>query len=205
MTLSVDQVERVRDHVDQNRLQIKTLRDDLVDDLCCRVEAKLMDGKTFDVSLEEAVRELAPDGLQQLEYETILLLDSKNNLMKKFMYVIGLLSAMGISLGMTFRIEHLPGGWEILNYSFLTFGFVFLPLVVYNSYRSPDQRSTLEHWRMLLGFLSGIVTSVAVLFKTLHLPGADMLLLIGVVIFSFTFLPVLFYSLYKKSLSIAQQ
>jgi hypothetical protein len=205
MTLSIDQVSLIRDYVDQNRIHIETLRDDLLDHLCCCVEEKLDAGKSFGESLREAVGELAPDGLQRLEHETLLLLNTNNIVMKKFMYFIGLLASMSMAIGMTFLLLHMPGGFQLFNYGFLTFGLVFLPMAAYNSYRLRVKRSLVEKLRIILGFLSAIVVSVAILFKLMHYPGVDPLLLTGIAIFSFGFLPCLFYSLYSKSVNFSNQ
>src|SRR6187549_709226 len=126
MTLSQDQVILIRDYVDQNRISIETLRDDLLDHLCCCVEEKLDEGKPFGESLRESVHELAPDGLQRLEHETLLLINTNNIVMKKFMYLIGLLSTMSMSIGFAFSLLHMPGAFQLLSYGFLTFALVFL-------------------------------------------------------------------------------
>jgi hypothetical protein len=205
MTLSPDQINLIRDYVDQNRIRIETLRDDLLDHLCCCVEQKLVEGKPFGESLRESVHELAPDGLQRLEHETLLLLNTNNIVMKKFMYFIGLLAAMSMSIGMTFNILHMPGGFELLNYGFLTFALVFLPMGAYNSYRLQIKRSLVEKLRILLGFMSAVITAISVMFKMMHYPGVDGFLLLGLGIFSFGFLPCLFYSLYTKSVNLPAQ
>lgn len=71
MTLSTEQLDLIRQQVDQYKITIPTLRDDLLDHLCCCVERKLDEGKTFPESLHESVVELAPDGLHRLEQETL--------------------------------------------------------------------------------------------------------------------------------------
>ncbi len=204
MTLSSDQVSFVRKYVERNGIRLDTLRDDVLDHLCCSVEVRMHDGKPFERALKEATDELAPEGLRKLEYETILLLNSKNVLMKKFMYFIGLASAMAMSIGFAFQILHMPGGYQLTNYGFLTFALAFLPALAYNSYRANVKRNTIEKFRTVFGFLSAACTGVAVLFKMMHYPGVDPLLLTGAFIFSFGFLPCMFYSMYSRSLTMQQ-
>ena len=205
MTLSQDQVNRVRQCVDDNNIRMLSLRDDVLDHLCCSVEVKLDDGKTFEQSLQEALNELAPEGLSKLEYETMLLLESKNILMKKFMYLTGLLTSIGMTMGMTFKILHLPGADQLFNYSFFVFALLFLPMAGYNSFSARVSRTMIEKWRIFFGFISPLIIGIAMVMKTLHLPGADMSLLIGITIFSFGFLPCLFYSMYTRSLKMPVQ
>lgn len=202
MILSYDQVNLVRQYVDENNIRLSSLRDDVLDHLCCSVEFKMDDGKTFDQSLNEALNELAPEGLAKLEFETIQLLESKNIIMKKFMYLIGLLTSIGMTMGMTFKILHWPGADQLFNYSFLVFALLFLPMAAYNSFSANVSRTTVEKLRIFFGFVSPVVIVVAMLMKILNVRGGDMILLTGIVIFSFGFLPCLFYSMYVRSLRI---
>jgi hypothetical protein len=202
MTLSQDQVNQVRQYVDENNIRILSLRDDVLDHLCCSVEMKINDGKSFDQSLSEAMRELAPDGLTKLEYETILLLNSNNIFMKKFMYILGLVTAIAMSMGFTFRLLHLPGADELFTYGFLTFALVFLPMAAYNSFTMKMKRTLVEKLRIILGFTSAVFVGTAVIFKIMHYPWLDWLLLFGAGLFSFGFLPCLFYTMYERSIRL---
>jgi hypothetical protein len=203
MKLTSEQVRLIEHSVTTGNVKIITLRDDLVDHICCSVEHKLQRGNSFDCALRESLKELAPDGLEQLELETIKLLNSKSIPMKKFMYLLGLVTTICWAVGFTFRILGWPGGVELSDVGFLTFAFVFLPMFLYNSYRQRIKRTIAEKLRMAFGFLSGVITAIAVFFKAMHYPGADILLLTGGMIFSFGFLPCLFYTMYVKSTQIA--
>lgn len=202
MTLSQDQVNQVRQYVDENNIRILSLRDDVLDHLCCSVEFKIDDGKTFEQSLNEALGELAPEGLTKLEYETIMLLNSNNIFMKKFMYMLGLLTAIAMSIGFTFRLLHLPGADELFTYGFLTFALVFLPMAAYNSFSMKMKRTLVEKLRIILGFTSAVFVGTAVVFKIMHYPWVDWLLLLGAGLFSFGFLPCLFYTMYERSIRL---
>jgi hypothetical protein len=203
MKLSAEQVKHIQRYVDQSEINIDTLKDDVLDHLCCGVEYKMESGMSFEQSLREALQELAPDGLDELEHETIRLLESKNIPVKKLMYLIGLATTIAMTIGMMFNILHLPGGFELFNYGFLSFVLVFLPMVTINSYKQKIKRTLPEKLRLLFGFLSAVITGIAVFFKMMHFPWVDGLLISGVTIFSFGFLPFLFYSMYVKSMSIA--
>ena len=121
--------------------------------------------------------------------------------MKKVMYSIGLLSAMAMSIGWLFRILHMPGGFELINYGFLAFSLLFVPMLAINQYKESIHKALPDKLRIILGLLSGIITCAAVLCKIFHYPGADILLLTGGLIFVFGFLPFLFFTMYKKSIS----
>ncbi|MEO0585485.1 MAG: hypothetical protein AAF135_24950, partial [Bacteroidota bacterium] len=63
MRLTPDQEQIIENLVDAQGLKIRTLRDDLIDHLCCVVESELSKGQSFEQVLENAVADLAPDGL----------------------------------------------------------------------------------------------------------------------------------------------
>ncbi len=121
--------------------------------------------------------------------------------MKKIMYSIGLISSMSISLGWLFRIMHWPGGFQLINYGFLVFALVFVPMFAFHQFKISINKPVSEKLRIILGVSSGLVTCMAVFFKIMHYPGPDNLLLAGGVLFIFGFLPLLFFTMYKKSIS----
>lgn len=53
-------------------------------------------------------------------------------------------------------------------------------------------------WVYVLGTIAAVTLSLSVLFKLLHLSGADMLLMMGMLIFSLGFTPLAARYLYLK-------
>jgi len=199
MKLSKEQVDIIRLVIDQCRIEIQTLKEDILDHLCCVVENK-MGKKTFEVSLGEALTELAPNGLDEIQRETVYLLNSsKIFFMKKLIYLIGLITAIAMSLGGTFRILRWPGADELLVYGFLGFAFLFTPMLAVSYFKENLRKALSEKIRIVLGILSGVTVGLAIVFKFLHLQGADFLLLGGALLFSLGFLPFLFFGMYKKT------
>ena len=202
MRLSSEQIAIIRTYIDKSTISIDSLKDDLVDHLCCVVEIKIERGGVFDMALREALYELAPDGLNEIQHETVFLLNStKIILMKKVMYSIGLLSAMVFVLGWAFGIMHLPGATELSIYGFLTFVFIFLPMLALDHYKLNIRWALSDKLKFGLGFASGIIVALSVVFKLMHLSGAQELLIIGTALFVFGFLPFVFFNMYKKSVS----
>ncbi|MBL7852212.1 MAG: hypothetical protein JNN04_15015 [Cyclobacteriaceae bacterium] len=203
MKLSEEQVRLIRSRVGSSKISIDTLREDVVDHICCVVEVKLDRGRTFEDALKEAVDELAPDGLDEIQNETLFLLNSdKIILMKKLMYSIGALSSMSFVAGWAFGILHLPGAFELSVYGFLGFSFLFMPLYAMNYYKTRIHRALSEKWKFILGLSSGLLMGASLVFKLLHLSLLPTFFLISAsVVFVFGFLPFLFFGLYKKSVS----
>jgi hypothetical protein len=167
------------------------------------VEYRLNKGNSFDESLEIALFELAPKGLKEIQRETNVLLQTKTDInMKRITYLIGLLTAMTMSLGWLLKILKFGGIGNML-FAFGALGFValFLPLLAYNYFRSKDEKKWTEKLRLAMGLLSIILTGLAFLARIMHLPGADEVLLAGGMVFTFGFLPFLFLGFYQKSIS----
>ena len=200
MRLTDDQVETIRTYIGQSGIQLKSLQEDVLDHLCCVMENSKDVDKSFEQRLKEAIDDLAPKGLHNLEHETLFLLNSKKLLnMKKLMYLVGLGSSIALAMGLCFKLLDWRGGSELLIYGFLTFTLLFLPMTIVDRFKLQIQKSLSEKLRFALGALSAILSGLAVLLKILHLPGADQMLLIGAVVFSFGFLPFLFFTNYKKA------
>lgn len=54
----------------------------------------------------------------------------------------------------------------------------------------------------LIGFIATFLSSTGILFKILHWPGANIMLLVGIVLINIGFLPLYFYDKYKRSVAL---
>lgn len=202
MKLSPDQITLIRRAIDQSAIKNDLLKDDVLDHICCVTEHKISRGKKFEVAVEEAFRELAPGGLDEIQREAVFLLNSeKIIIMKKAMYSVGLISSMALSLGWLFRFLRWPGGDELATYGFFGFAFIFVPMLAINQFKVDVNKPFPQKMRIILGTLSGLVTGTAVFFKLMHYQGTDLLLLGGAGLFIFGFLPLLFFTMYQMSVS----
>lgn len=202
MKLTDEYIERIAEILEESQITIETLKADLLDHLSCVVEIEMKHGKNFETSLNEALKEVAPNGLQAIQQETILLLNAQKIIrMKKIMYAIGFISTVSISLGWLFLVLNWAGGRQLFNSGFLAFLLLFLPLLAIDRYKVNLRKAMSEKLRIVLGFSSAFIIGIAIGFKYLHLQGADILLIAGMLMFTFGFLPFLFFNMYKKSIS----
>ncbi len=202
MKLSPDEIAIVQKRVDESSINIESLRDDVLDHLCCVIEIKMERGEIFDNALREALHELAPEGLDEIQRETIFLLNStKIILMKKVMYIVGLLSTMTFLTGWFFGIMALPGARDLSIYGFAVFAFIYVPMMAIDHFKTNIRIALSEKLKMISGFASALLIGVSGIFKSLHLPGTTTLLLAGAGLCIFGFLPFFFFSMYKKSIS----
>lgn len=202
MKVTSDQVAIIKRQVERSGIVNEMLRDDVLDHLCCAVEIKLSKGKSFDAALQEALYELAPEGLIEIQTETVFLLNSTKIIrMKKVTYSIGLLSVMSFVLGWMFGMLHWLGARELSICGFLGFIFLYVPLLAFDRYKTNIRWLLSDKLKFILGSISGLAMAIAIAFKLLHLPGADQLLILGTGLFTFGFLPFLFFTMYKKSIA----
>ncbi|MFM2284757.1 MAG: hypothetical protein RLZZ543_254 [Bacteroidota bacterium] len=200
MELQDDQFDQVALLVNRS-VSMHSLRIELLDHMCCHIEQQLDRGVPFEKALEEALLQLSPEGLAVVEEKTIFLLTFKKELtMKKFLYSTGFLAAFFTLTGFVFRTMKWPGGSAMmfLGSLFLCISMVFILIIAKRNYTSIQGKARL---RSLSGAIGGIIAASGIMSKILHLPGANILFIIGAAILISVFLPVLFLQLYKSDIA----
>ena len=87
MNLTPEQIAHIQAVISESNLRIQTLKDDLVDHLCCVVEYDLVQEKKFDEALHEAIDELASESFEKIEHQTLFLLNfTKKSYTSKLFY-----------------------------------------------------------------------------------------------------------------------
>ncbi len=190
MRLSEKQEQKVIDYVQRHRLKLHLLGDDLIDHLCCRIENDLRHGQAFEQSMENALAEVAPNGIGELQKKTLESFNSKGTIMlKKVNRVFGILGALGFFGGFVFKALSYPGYLELFTVGYLFYSILFFPLLVLHSLQLSYQYSTVRKLKLWLGMGASLAMGFAGIFKIMHLQGASLLLLSGMVIFILGFLP----------------
>jgi len=200
MDLRDDQFEQVSLLVNRS-VSMHSLRVELLDHLCCHIEAQLDSGISFELAFKEAILQLSPEGLSAVEERTVFLLTFKKQLtMKKLLYSTGFLASLFTMTSFTFRTFHWPGGSAIMFMGnvFLLLSMIFILIIAIRNYSLITGNARV---RSLSGAIGGIVVAVGSMFKILHYPGANILFLIGTVILICVFLPILFFQLYKNDVA----
>lgn len=202
MKLSPEQEKIIADVVDEQGFKIRTLRDDVIDHLCCVVESELGKDQSFEQLLEKAIMDLAPHGLIKIQDQTIFLLNAKRiKVMKKLMYSIGFLGALCLTAGTAFKLLRFPYAGELFMVGFLTLFLIFIPLLAFDRYKVSLSKAISVRLKIILGAIAAGITGLSGLFKMMHLQGGDLLLMLGAFVFAFGFLPFYFFTMYRKSIA----
>lgn len=200
--LTKEQTNILAGYIDKSRITLPGLCDDLLDHFCCFVEEEMEKGTPFDAAFAKAKHQICPNGPQEIEMEAVYLLTpQKIKIMKKIVYAIGLISAMTLSLGFLFKMQRYPGTIELLNTGLYGLVFVFLPLLAALKYRRIYNTVISEKLKLIAGYSSALLFATGVVLRMQDLAAAGMYVqLTGFALFTFAFLPALFFSMYKKSL-----
>lgn len=203
MYLLDEQVALIRADVDSARITITHLSQELVDHICCEVEAKMNEGISFDLAYAQVKTEAGITVLQKIQEHTLYLTDQRYAWMKTTMKISGNVSLAFLGIGSLLRIYHVPGASILLLLGCTLLCFVFFPLLVYIKPQDQEaSRPALFRFSMLMG---GIAFMMGILFKAFHWPGANVLLLTGWVLLLCIFLPVLLWMKWRTAASAKER
>jgi hypothetical protein len=121
--------------------------------------------------------------------------------MKKLIYSVGFIGAATLSLGLLFKLMYWPAANVLSITGVITLLLVFVPLVALNRYKYEVSKALSARFKFFAGIAASLLVGLSIVFKTFHLMGAGVMLVLGVFVFVFGYLPFLFFSLYKKSIS----
>ncbi|MEQ6167540.1 MULTISPECIES: hypothetical protein [unclassified Ekhidna] len=192
--------DRIIGEVNQSAIKDQALKDDLIDHFCCLVEIEMDNGHSFEVAMEKAYQQTAPNGLEEIQKETIFLLNySKIMFMKRLMYVVGYLFTVTWMAGIAFKLLHLAGASVLLGIGALGLAFIFIPMFLINRYKNFAREVLSERLKWIFGGISFLLLVTSITMKLLHLMGAGLMLGLSFLVFGLGFLPFLFFRMYKKS------
>ena len=190
-------------HKIESEIHDKQLQMELIDHCCCAVEEFMSQGIPFDIALDQAIENLSPNGLHEIEVGVQFILTNQTlHTMKIILFFTGFVAAFCIMTGILFRQLHWPGGDEILltgNSALI----VSMMTLILTTMRSPKSFPKNVLFRILAGGFGGLFFGIGSFFKIMHWPGANMQVLLGIFILAFFFLPLLFWQLYKRELKTA--
>lgn len=201
MKLTDQQEELIKARVLAHDFKIESLAEDLIDHIYCYLYEHGKEDQDFDSQLERAVHLLAPDGLNSIEDETFYLLNFKRMiLMKRLIFVIGLLSTMAFCCGVIFKLFHWPGANVLLGTGTLSTLLIYIPLWTMDRFKYRMVHKSIDRWKLIIGMSAGIMMGLGTTMKALHLMGADIVFISGAFVFTLGFLPLFFLSSYRNSI-----
>jgi hypothetical protein len=113
--------------------------------------------------------------------------------MKKLIYISGIIAAIVLTIGTSFKIQHWPGAGILLMISITFFTLFFVPAALLNNYQHEKKNAYLY----ISIFLTLLFSFAAALFKIQHWPGAGILVVIALIAPFVIFLPA-YIAYYNK-------
>ena len=188
--LTFNQVCQIERLVKSEQIAFSHLADDLIDHICCMIEAECESGLSFDDAFKKARLQIGDtNNIKKVEENTLLLIDKKYRNMKTTMKVFALISLIMVALASVFKVMHWPGAGVMFLLGFALLAFVFYPSAISVMRREYKIKGGGLIYPVAL--ISGIALMIGILFKLQHYPGANILLLIGFVLFIFVLIPSL--------------
>ena len=174
------------------------LQSELIDHCCCAVEELMNRGMPCEEAIDLAFLRLAPDGLHEIEEAfNHVQQPSILTIMKKTLYFSGFIATFCILIGLMFKIMHWPGATAILVAGNLSLS-VCLLAILYGLLTNKTALPRITFSRILFGIVGGMLLASGIFFKIMHWPGASILLVLGMFLITFIFLPIFFWQLYRS-------
>jgi len=192
-----EQVDFLLDEIRARGVTIEDLQWNLLDHMCCIIEKEMSETDDFNQFFLKLLPRFFNDNLREIQEESELLLTFKHfYAMKKTLNISGLLAAVFTFIGSTFKIFHYPGSEACIVLGITIFSLIFLPLMIALKFK--DETSKTDKIVLSFGFLIGVFTSLGFLFKIMHWPYANILMLGGLVSLTFIYVPLYFFTRFRK-------
>jgi len=187
--LTDQQIDYIINDIRARGVEMESLQNDLVDHVCCIVEEQLEATGDFEQFYATVIKTFYRKELREIEEETISLLNNKNYYtMKKVMITSGIISAVLMTAGIILKFMHAPGAAAGIVSGIFLFSFIFLPLMFILKIKEKEKAKD----KILLGLGSAvtILLSLAIMFKIMHWPYANMMGMTSVGILFLLYLPI---------------
>lgn len=186
------ELEILNREINKQGLTYTQLQKELLDHLCCDIEAKMDEGIEFLIAFEEVRKKLENDRIQKIQEETLLLINQKYRMMKKFMYILGTIAPSLLILGAIFKLQHWPGASILITLGTFLLAAVYLPVFAMVSIRDTRKKGKRVNVPLyIVGVVAGFVFLTGILFKIMHWPGAGAALSFSVLFTLVVFIPLL--------------
>lgn len=196
--LSELQIELISNYIRQNGVASDELHDDLLDHICTDIENRMQKGDSFEDAFQYTVRLFGPGGLIQVQQDTFELLTEINATMKNVTFGFGLTSTFLLLAGTIFKLMHWPGAGIMITFGATLLVLAYFPLMLYFKIKESRGKDTLMH---VAGFIGLTLGTLGVLFKIMHWPGASILLVSGLILLAFVYVPIHFFKKYRTSVN----
>ena len=195
--LSDDEIDFILKDIQTHGVTAEDLQHDLLDHMCCIIENEMNEqANFFEFYLEVRVR-FYQKNLSEIQEERDKLFTFKEYyVMKNTLKFTGLTSAFLTITGAVLKILHLPGAGVTIVLGGLLFSLIFLPLMIALKFR--DEEKQTDKWVLSFGLLLAMGITTGMIFKLMHWPFANVLVLTGLIGFIFIYIPLYYLTRIRR-------
>jgi hypothetical protein len=187
------QIDFILTDIRARGVELEDLQLNLLDHVCCIIEQQLEENGDFGKFYTTTIRKFYKDELREIEEETQSLLTNKNYyVMKKIMIFSGIFSAAVLTTGIVLKYMVSPGAAVMITMGIVSASLIFIPLLF--ALKIKEKQSPKDKLLVGLGTLSAITIALAILFRIMHWPGANVLGIISPAVLALLFLPIYLFS-----------
>jgi hypothetical protein len=195
-SITDDEIDFILSDLEQQGIETEDVKYNILDHVCCIIENDLPKGGNFKEFYRNTIARFYRKELSEIEEETRKLITFKYYYaMKRTMKITGFVTAFLILAGAIFKTMHWPGAGVAIVLGLGLFSLVFIPLNVVMKFRDDDKSQ--NRAIMGLGMFTIAVACIGVLFKVMHWPGANIMIISSLGIFGLLFIPIYFYMKFR--------
>lgn len=186
-----EQVDFILEDIAKRGVVTEDVKYNILDHVCCIIENEMSSELNFNEFYESTIARFYKKELGEIEEETQILLTFKNfYAMKRTLKIAGITSIILILLGVIFKSMHWPGAGVMVVLGLAFFSLIFIPLNIVLKFK--DDKARGNQLIMTIGMLTASAATIGVLFKIMHWPGANMMMMTSLLVFMIVFIPIYF-------------
>ncbi|MEL7533176.1 MAG: hypothetical protein AAFN10_17800, partial [Bacteroidota bacterium] len=175
------------------------LLEDLVDHLCSSIEEEMAEGLDFDTAYARSRERLISGSAREIQNATSFLINYQHLfIMRKIMFFSTFSWLFLWLTSVLFGMLQLPAAGQLSMISGIILGVFALPSYILYRRQQPGTKSLLERLSIYAAAPTAVLMTFACTFKLMHWPGANSLLVSGLISLTCVFLPLLFLFYYQQ-------
>jgi len=191
------EIDFILNDIERKGIVTEDVKYNILDHVCCIIENETTIDMDFKKCYKDTIAQFYRKELSEIEEETNLLLTFKNyHIMKRTLKISGIISIILVLLGAVFKSMHWSGAGVIIVLSLVFFSLVFIPLNIVLKLKDNTKKN--NKVIMTLGLLTVSIATIGVLFKVMHWPWANVLMISALLGFVILFIPTYFIINYRN-------
>lgn len=200
IALNDQQLGFLEQEIQKRGISHPELGSQLLDHFACGIEHAMDEGLGFHEAYHKVYMQVSPNGLEEINQSMSLVkIHLKYSFMKKFVFLVGFLSAFIFGVGTIFKSMHWPTANIDILIGCVLFTFAFLPMYFGLKYKADKEAGRAKPaLSYVVNLLLVMALTFALPYKQFHWPASDYVFLGGQLLLCFVLFPKVFLGWYRK-------